>query len=177
MKRKSTYLFIIFYLIFLVPKAHAEYVLPYPSYMPGNKIYNVSRMVDTIKKYWYWGSIASLKYHLKLSDKYVVEAKTLFEYKQYLLAVDALSRSDKEFSRLSYYLGRAKTEDKDVENFKSLLVEAAKKHEQIIRASQLQLPKQFTWTPEKLKSTTLSLYETTESSIKVRMGVLGSLSK
>jgi len=76
---------------------HAEYVLPYPSYMPGNKIYRVSRVVDKIKKYWYFGNIAQIKYHLALADKYLVEAKTLMEY-------DQLQMPDKDIKKSSLSL-------------------------------------------------------------------------
>jgi len=79
------------------PQVRAEYVLPYPSAMPGNKLYRIMRIIDELKKPLYFGSITRYKYHLSLADKYLVEAKTLFEYKQYLLAVDALERSDREF--------------------------------------------------------------------------------
>src|SRR5450759_4493421 len=89
---------------------YADYVLPYPSYMPGSSLYKVSRVVDRLKFYWSWGNIAQIKYHLALSDKYLVEASTLMEYKQYLLGVDALRRSDAEFTKLPVYVAGAKKE-------------------------------------------------------------------
>src|SRR5450759_5012191 len=79
---------------------YADYVLPYPSYMPGSSLYKVSRVVDLLKFYWSWGNIAQIKYHLALSDKYLIEAKTLMEYKQFLLGTDDLRRYDKEFVNL-----------------------------------------------------------------------------
>src|SRR3989344_2434627 len=92
---------VIFLLVFvLVSRVEAAYVLPYPSYMPGNKLYTFSRFFDEVGRIWNFGSIASTKYALHLSDKYLVEAKTLFEYQQYLLALDALQRSDRQLKCL-----------------------------------------------------------------------------
>lgn len=100
--------FIILLLLSLRMPVFADYALPYPSFMPGHKLYKVSRLLDELKKYWYWGEIASSKYHLALSDKYLIEAKTLFEYKQYPLALDALSRSDREFQKIASASSQAK---------------------------------------------------------------------
>ena len=129
-------------LLFIVRSVHAEYVLPYPSYMPGNKLYNLTRMIDKIENYWYFGPIAQTKYHLKLSDKYLVEAKTLFEYEQYLLAVDALSRSDSQFSALSA---------------SKIVREAAQKHREVLEALLSAVPSEFIWAPEKTAPTTLDI--------------------
>lgn len=137
----------------------AEYVLPYPSYMPGNKFYRVSRFIDRIKKPFYFGNISSYKYHLSLADKYLVEAKTLFEYKQYLLAIDALTRSDAEF---------AKAENKDVRNFETQLQEAAVAHQMVLKRLQEELPEQFLWTPEKDNPTSLPLKDLINTSITLR---------
>ena len=94
---------LIFLLILFVAfpsSVFADYTLPYPSYMPGNKLYKASRLFDELQKYWHWGNIASVKYRLKIADKYLVEAKVLFEYKQYVLALDALERSDMHIKSL-----------------------------------------------------------------------------
>ena len=59
--------------------AESDYVLPYPSSMPGSKFYQIRLIWDEVKKYWYFGSFGQFEYNLKQSDKYLVEAKTLFE--------------------------------------------------------------------------------------------------
>lgn len=107
MKKILILVLIIFICFLTVPSVRADYVLPYPSVMPGNKLYRITRIVDQLKKYWYFGNIAQIKYHLGLSDKYLVEAKTLFEYKQYLLATDALKRSSDQFSQIHQYVIKA----------------------------------------------------------------------
>ena len=161
-------LLLIAYCLLFIPSVLADYVLPYPSYMPGNKLYRVIRIVDQLKRYWYWGNIAQLKYHMGLSDKYLVEAKTLMEYNQYLLAADALIRSDNEFMQLTKYVGGAKNEHVDVTHYKELVSGAAQKHTQVLSSLMLLVPKEFTWTPEKAKATDLKLQDMLNASVTVR---------
>lgn len=155
---KVTVSFILFLALLFLPRSViAEYVLPYPSYMPGNKIYKIARVIDELKRFWYWGSIGSVKYHMGLSDKYLVEAKTLFEYKQYLLAIDALKRSDHEFLSIHPQVARAKTEGKDIAQFEQTIKEVSQAHVIIIEKLIQMLPAEFSWTPEKNTSTWLPI--------------------
>ncbi len=149
----------------------ADYVLPYPSYMPGNKLYTVTRIIDGLKRFWYFGNIAQVKYHLGLSDKYLVEAKTLMEYNQYLLGADALTRSDRQFTQLPPYLIGAKNERADIAVLKQTVQDAAAKHTEILKQLQAAVPVQFTWTPEKSASTALNLGSMIQSSRALRTSV------
>lgn len=162
-------------LLFIVRPAFAGYVLPYPSIMPGNKLYRISRVVDQLKKYWYFGNIARIKYHLGLADKYLVEAKTLMEYKQYLLATDALHRSDREFLQLPKYVADAKKENKDMSAFTALIVEAAEIHISALSMLAPTVPEQFIWTPEKEKPTELNLSVLLRASQELRSRVAGEI--
>lgn len=164
-------LYIVYCLLFIVRPAFAAYVLPYPSTMPGNKLYRISRVVDQLKKYWYFGNIAQIKYHLGLADKYLVEAKILMEYKQYLLATDAINRSDREFLQLPKYLGDAKKEKKDMSLSEALIVEAAEIHRSVLSRLESAVPEQFIWTPEKEKPTELRLNELLRASEEIRSRV------
>ncbi len=141
---------IVYCLLFIAPSVRADYVLPYPSYMPGNKLYRVTRIIDKLKNYWYFGEIGQAKYHLGLADKYLVEAKTLFEYRQYLLAVDALQRSDDEFKKVPKNL------------------DAAEKHIEVLTQLLSIVPDAFTWTSEKAEATQLPLKNLLEASIRLR---------
>lgn len=147
--------------------AHADYVLPYPSYMPGNKLYRVMRIVDQLKRFWYWGNIAQTKYHLELSDKYLVEAKTLMEYNQYLLATDALSRSNKEFMQLPKYINGVAKEGVDTKSLKQLVVSAADKHVEVLNNLLLLTPDTVVWSPEKAASTTVTLHHDIQNSLQI----------
>lgn len=162
------FLFLIVYCFMTQSQVFADYVLPYPSYMPGNKMYKASRVIDKIKKYWYWGSIGGVKYHLSLSDKYLVEAKTLFEYKQYLLAVDALKRSDTEFLEIPQFIVRAKGDRKDTSALENTVKEATQTHIQILDGLKQILPAEFTWTPEKTVPTILPIGKFIDTSVNIR---------
>jgi len=166
----SSFVLGILYLLSASP-IHAAYVLPYPSYMPGNKLYRISRFTDVVKQYWYWGNIASLRYHLSLADKYLVEAKTLFEYKQYLLAADALSRSSAHFEQLPMYLKKAALEKKDITQLKVVLQGATTAHIAILESSLQALPDTFEWQPEKSESTVLPLGRLLRDAIRLRQTV------
>lgn len=155
-------------LFIITPLVRAEYVLPYPGYMPGNKLYRVSRLIDRLRGPFFFGNISAYKYHLGLSDKYLVEAKTLFEYKQYLLAYDALLRSDSEFARVPVYLKRAASEGKDTHAFVLGLREAAARHIQVLTGLQSGLPDTFEWKPEKSNATELPIKDMLRQSIMVR---------
>jgi len=176
MKKVLTVL-LITYFISLISSARAEYVMPYPSYMPGNTMYRVSRIVDRLKFYWSWGNIAKIKYHLGLSDKYLVEAKTLMEYNQYLLGVDALNRSNKEFSALPGYIQKATQEYGDVSSFRKTISEAAAVHDSVLQKLETEVPAQFTWTPEKSAATPLSLHEDIEQARAIRQEVLAAVNQ
>ena len=168
-------LFIIIYAASL-RVVYADYVLPYPSAMPGNKVYKITRILDTLKKYWYFGNIAQTKYHLELTDKYLVEAKTLMEYNQYLLGSDALLRSDDEFTKLPGYIRQAKEEKKDISLLKSAVKGASDKHIEVLEALLQIVPNQFTWTPEKAQATDLKLRDMIERSLKIRTQVAAEVS-
>ena len=154
--------------IILPHSVYASYVLPYPSFMPGNKLYTISRVVDHLSNRWYFGSIAQIKYHLKLADKYLVESKTLFEYQQYLLAVDALKRSDNEFFAIPDHISKASQEGKDVRNISETVRSAAIKDMEILTNISTLVPKSFLWVPEKSVSTELDLEPLILQSLRIR---------
>lgn len=169
MKRGILFSTAVICVLFLLPQAiHASYVLPYPSYMPGNKMYRITRIIDRIKAPFYFGNLSSYTYHLSLSDKYLVEAKTLFEYKQYLLAADALQRSDAQFAAIPPFLSGAKKEGKDIRMYMSQYAYAAQEHERVLTGLMNILPESFEWSPEKSASTTLSLRDMIAASVTVR---------
>ena len=169
MKRVLTGCIVIAILFAVMPHAvFAEHVLPYPSFMPGNKLYRLTRIIDRVKKPLYFGSISRFKYHLALSDKYLVEAKTLFEYKQYLLALDALKRSDSEFALAIPYIRRGMKEGKDMGVFALQITEASDTHIAVLENLNSILPASFEWRPEKANATMLTLGGSIETSMTLR---------
>ena len=149
----------------------ADYVLPYPSSMPGNFFYKISRVVDQAKSYWHWGAIASIKYHLGLSDKYLVEAKTLFEYKQYLLASNALIRSDQQLADIPNLLQQGGKNGEDMSQQRQIIHEAMSAHMAVIATLKTEVPKEFIWKPEKISETQINIDDILTASYKIRQGM------
>jgi hypothetical protein len=170
MNKKKVLISILFTVLYLFPlsKPRAEYMLPYPSFMPGNKIYRISRIVDSLNKHWYFGNIAQIKYHIGLSDKYLVEAKTLMEYKQYMLATDALLRSDTECKQVPLYIKQVELEKIDTANLKMMIAGSMDKHEEVLTNLISTTPIQFVWSPEKSVATTLLIHDNIEKSRTIR---------
>lgn len=148
--------------------AESDYVLPYPSAMPGSIWYKIHLVQERLEQFWYFGSFGQFDYSLKEADKYLVEAKTLFEYKQYLLADVALKKSDTYFGKLSHYLDNAKRENKNISEKEKILKDAALKHLEILNMLKKELPENFMWRPEKTSATSLTLLEDIEAAIKIR---------
>ncbi len=162
---------VILFLLALSPHqvfAESSYVLPYPSSMPGSVWYTLHLVQERLEKFWYFGNYGQFSYNLKQADKYLVEAKTLFEYKQYLLADRALGKSDEYFQRLPYYLENAKKENRDISAKMQLLKDASSKHIEILTSLKKDLPDTFNWKPERKSATELNLKEKIENSIKIR---------
>jgi len=170
--KKCVSLLIVYSFLAIAPHVffpvHASYVLPYPSYMPGNKMYTLSRVFDRLNNWWYFGSIAQIKYHLKLSDKYLVESETLFEYQQYLLAIDALGRSDEEFLKIPEHIQKAFQEGKDVSYLTEMSRAAALKHMEVLDGISEITPESFLWVPEKSASTQLDVRSHILDSLNIR---------
>ena len=105
---------ILFFLCLFPYPAYASYVLPYPSVMPGNRLYEIMEFLTDIKLRMAFGTLATLKLHMHVSDKKIIEAKTLFEYNQYKLALAALEHSDDHIHRVVPLLREAKIEGPDL---------------------------------------------------------------
>ena len=152
--------------------AESSYVLPYPSSMPGSIFYKLNLIKEEILKYWYFGDFGQFHFNLKQSDKYLVEAKTLFEYKQYFLAHKALQKSDKYFGKIYPNLLSAKNNGKNISEKEKVLKDAAQKHMEEITKLKSSVPSTFDWTPELESPTTLNLWESMDASIKQRKKIL-----
>lgn len=166
---KKILLFIVFFFLFTNQVfAQSTYVLPYPSAMPGNILYKINLVKESILKFWYFGDFGNFEYNLKESDKYLVEAKTLFEYEQYLLAFKSLQKSDDYFVKTMPYLLIAGKNGKNITVNKNLLKEAGLKHIQVLSRLAKDLPLTFMWIPEKDKPTTLNIKDKIDQSISLR---------
>lgn len=148
--------------------AASDYVLPYPSSMPGSRFYRVNLIKEKVLGYWYFGDFGQFKYNLKQSDKYLVEAKTLFEYKQYLLAFDALDKSEVYFQQTLPNLVKAQQKGKNISVSSDILKQASGKHIEVLLEINQNIPAKFVWIPEKSAPTTLNLSEKIKELINTR---------
>src|SRR3989338_6901280 len=131
------------FLILLFPRnifAESSYVLPYPSAMPGSIFYKLNLIQEELLRFWYFGDFGQFKYNLAQSDKYLVESKTLFDYKQYLLAYQALQKSDNYYKKIEPNLLSAKSNGKNTADKEKLLREAAEKHIEELEELKITLP-------------------------------------
>jgi len=161
---------VFFLLIFFKTSVFAEssYVLPYPSSMPGSLSYKLHLIYENISKYWYFGDFGQFDYNLKMTDKYLVESKTLFEYKQYLLGYKALQKSDQYFISALPNLIRAERNGKNSFQGVAELKGTAQKHTEVLSKLQQEVPQNFIWTPEDAKPTNLNLKDAIDKSIEIR---------
>lgn len=164
-------IFSIIILFLLLPQisfAQSNYVLPYPSSMPGSLFYKGRLVFEEVSKYWYFGAFGQFNYNLKMADKYLVEAKTLFEYKQYLLAYNALKKSDSYFVNILPQLIKAAKQKKDTTWKRNILKGAVQKHIEILEKIEAETPDTFIWQPEKTLPTTLYLQKEIIGSVLLR---------
>lgn len=155
------------FLLALIIAAPA-YVLPYPGLMPGHKLYPIKQVFDRIYRFWVFGNFAGYKYELSLADKKLVEAKVLFEYQQYLLALKALKVSNNHFQQAFDYLVKAEKEGKDIGAKVTNLESAAERHQEVLGNLKNNLPAEFLWKPEKEEPAKLLISQSLDEAAKIR---------
>lgn len=168
-------LFLVFFLIFFSNKPinASEYVMPYPpSFMPGNKFYRIRQITEMILEYLYFGNLAHYKYYRNLSDKYLIQAKTLFEYKQYQLALNSLEKSDEAFNKAGLSLFDARKEKKNISEQLKQINEEYSKHLEILDLLLKSQPEKITWLEEKKSEKTLEIKHLLNVAKKTRYNLL-----
>lgn len=175
-KKKIISVFIVYLILntlyLILPLAvQAEYVLPYPSFMPGSTLYKISTLLDSLKRSWYFGNIAQLKYRMALADKKLVEAKTLFEYKQYALAMKSLDLSTEHAKYLSPLLDKAKRAGIDTKLQRETICEEMTVHGKELETLKKNLPASFLWQEEKRIAVDLPIQTTLEDATHTRKNI------
>lgn len=168
---KQILLVFFFIFLFLIPincYAESNYVLPYPPGMPGTSFYKIRIVFENLEKFWYLGNFSQYYFNLKQADKYLVQAKVLFEYRQYLLALDALHKSDLYYKNASPFLDAAKNEGKNINKQHVNLVNASEKHIEELILIKETLPKTFIWKSEKSSPIILHLHQEIDRAIEIR---------
>lgn len=166
------FLIIIFFFKTTPALAESSYVLPYPPPMPGSFLYKIRLVSEQIQKYWYFGNFGQFSYNLKQSNKYLVQAKTLFEYKQYLLGLEALKKSDVYFKKSPSFIAYAKKENKNIDRQQKILKDAALKHIEVLNGIKNNAPKEIIWNAEKSQPIKIFLSNSLEEAIRIRESCL-----
>jgi hypothetical protein len=136
--------------------------------MPGSFFYALNLLQEEVLRFWYFGDFGSFHYNLKQSDKYLVEAKTLLEYKQYLLGYKALLKSDFYFEKVYPSVVSAKKNGKNILEKQQLFRNAQEKHiEELVKLKKI-VPQTFDWIPEEGEAMELKLWGILDRSIRIR---------
>lgn len=135
--KKLLYVFIaVFFLLtpLSVPanQTNDSYILPYPSVMPGNKLYVIKETWDKLRGILALGSFSRFSYELGQADKKLVEAKVLYEYGQIALGNKALEKYQTHMMVLPKLLEAANKEGKNISEKEELLKRAGIKHQQVL---------------------------------------------
>lgn len=174
--KKILFVFLFFSILFQLSSqstlASSSYVLPYPSTMPGSKLYKIHVLWEYMQKYWYFGDFGQFTYNLKESDEFLVQAKTLFEYNQFLLGYEALQKSNQYFVKIYPNLMNATRHKKNISDYTILLQEASKKHIEVLEKMKQETPATFVWNPEKSTPTTLLIHALIDNTIAMRKTTL-----
>lgn len=148
--------------------AQSDYVLPYPPAMPGNSLYKLRLLSEAVNKYWSFGDFAQFKYNLNQADKYLVQAKTLYEYKQYLLGYQSLEKSNSFIKEADRWLRSAQKNNKNTSEKEKILISALQKHREVLLELQNTIPETVEWRPENGQASSLELKKQIVDSIKIR---------
>jgi len=148
-----------YYLLFTSSAHAADYILPYPSYMPGHKLYKLEQIWDRAQEYWHFGDIAKFKYYQGFADKKLVEAKVLFEHEQYLLAVDAIQVSNNSLIEAGRYLSHAIQSGKQLNRKAEIYKQALDRHQEERIKLRDELPEVIIWEDENNPPVKLNIYE------------------
>lgn len=162
--------FVLLLLVFFpaVSRAASEYVLPYPSAMPGSKLYLLHKLEEKFTKYWYFGDYGKFNYNRILADRYLVEAKTLFEYKQYALALRSLNISNQYFEEAGKSVLGA-VPNKPGRKEKMLLgMQQAEKHREVLEELKARMPVNYLWREEKTEARLLQISTDLDHAIILR---------
>lgn len=154
-------------LLFPLKSFASSYVLPYPSEMPGSKLYPVMRILESVERYWYFGEFGSIMYTRKYADRYLIEAKTLFEYKQYALGYNALLRSNEYFKTEQVLLKKAKNKT-GIDLKEALYKEQVLAHQGVLASLLLTTPKEVQWQEENKPGVTLYPHSLIDESSRMR---------
>ena len=106
-----------------------------------------------------------------MADKKLVESKTLFEYKQYALAMNALHESTVQVTSIPRLLESAAVQGIDMKKFNTTICEQMIVHQEVLQQLRTSLPLAFTWQEEKKDAVNLPIGEAIDTAMTARVDV------
>jgi hypothetical protein len=180
MNSLGKYLVVIYGLLLLLTGSvafAADYNLPVKPILPGHPLYRISRNLDRVRSWFLWGDIAKATYRLTLADKYLAEAKTLFELKQFPFAVDALERSNLEFERIPGFLENDVRDGRDIGAMRDKVKASSRAHVTILDALEPMVPEVYVWTEDDGEPIQLEIREQILLSVGIRKSTVSLISR
>lgn len=109
-----------------------NYDLPYPGILPDSPLYFLKAVRDNLLGFFITDSLKKGEYDLLQADKRLGASKKLNDEKKYDLSITTLSKSGNYFYYAIEKANDAKKEGKDVNPLLQKLLNASKKHQEII---------------------------------------------
>lgn len=117
--------------------ANIEYELPYPGILPDNPLYFLKAVRDNVLGFLISDSLRKADFQLLQADKRLAASKALLDKKKYDLAITTLSKSGNYFDQAISKAAEAKGQGENADSLIARLLEASKKHQQVIYQMEL----------------------------------------
>jgi hypothetical protein len=110
-----------------------QYDLPYPGILPDNPLYFLKVVRDNLFGFFITDPLKKAEYDLLQANKRLVSARGLIDEGKSDLAITTLSKSGNYFDQAIAKATQVKNQGGDANPILSNLLNAAKKHQQVIR--------------------------------------------
>ena len=109
-----------------------NYDLPYPGILPDSPLYFLKAVRDNLIGFFITDPLKKAEYNLLQADKRLEASQKLYEKKKYDLSITTLSNSGNYFYYAIEKAAEAKKQGEDVNPLLQKLLNASKKHQEII---------------------------------------------
>jgi hypothetical protein len=109
-----------------------QYDLPYPGILPDSPLYFLKAIRDNVINLFITDPLKKSEYDLLMSDKRLASAQILLNEKKANLAITTLSKSRNYFFQATQHAANAKKQGEDALPILNKLLQASKKHQEVI---------------------------------------------
>ena len=117
------------------PSSAIDYSLPYPGILPDNPLYFLKALRDRTISFFISDPLKKAEFNLLMADVRLNAAQYLFAKGEakYSLAETTVSKAENYFFNSLVMLNTAKQQGTQVDDFSAKLINASKKHQQVIK--------------------------------------------